>query len=146
MKLLFERLSESELGKGDNVLHLRKSIMAEIARILSSRSYFAEFNAGSRHRRDFAGQIPGGRQTADILNYGIPRSSDFSGQNTADESYLTRSIAQAIRCGEPRLSQVDAVAETPKNPGDPLTVHVSGVIQCNEDQDWISFPFELYPG
>ncbi len=143
MKLLFERLSESNLNDGRNIAELRKSVMEEIARILSSRSYFGGLQR--RPEYDRSGGDYREAHTTDIFNYGIPRTVDFFGVNTQDLATLSMCIKHAIARGEPRLHQVSVTVEPPPTPFDPVKVDVGGFLSSSDGQEWTHFPLDLAP-
>ncbi len=141
MKLLFERLTEHSAHGHDGPSSLRQSVMEEVARLLSSRSYFG----GLERDPGIRAADPADPLASDIFRFGIPRAVDYFGNNVQDLAILRRCIKEAIVSGEPRIRQVSVDVESPKTPFDPITVHITGLISAEEGQEWARFPVELAP-
>lgn len=128
MQLLFERLTRPAarvpMAASTSLANLQSAVVAELARIFSTRSYFGETE----------GPWP------DLLNFGIPRSVDFSEARSADLDVLRAEIEKAVRRFEPRLKEPVVQLYRDARTADSARVTIAGWVELGGETAQVIFP------
>jgi type VI secretion system protein ImpF len=110
-----------------SLAQIKESVKRDLEWLLNSRQVLAD--------------LPGDLRQLDrsLLTYGLPDFTASSLSNIADQDLLRRSVEDAIRRFEPRLSRVSVALEAPRTLDRTLRFRIDALLRVEPEPEPITF-------